>query len=312
MVGNGLLSLVGGKLQATFSTSSLAVGSHSITAVYIGDSNFQTSKSSAAALSVGKDVSTTALTTGLNPASSGQSVTFTAKIAVTAPGTATPTGTVTFRNGSATLGTGTVQMVGGVAEATYTTSTLSVGRHTITAVYAGTASIAGSTSGTLTETISSSSAVKPATANPLDVNGDGAVTPLDALMIINELDQQNAGATIDPSMLAACDVNGDGVLTALDALLVINYLSAGTAAASAAQTGSVVSPQVSTATGPPSAAVPAAGAAVSQSSGAVSPAGGAGDEALAFAVSAAATTASASTAQRSRDGIFAAYPGSLD
>jgi uncharacterized repeat protein (TIGR01451 family) len=60
-------------------------------------------------------------------------------------------------------------------------------------------------------------------ANPLDVNGDQAVTPWDVLLIVNRLEDGSL-----PLHLAGSppfhDVNGDGNCTALDALLVINFL----------------------------------------------------------------------------------------
>ncbi len=49
--------------------------------------------------------------------------------------TAAPTGTVSFLDGGAQIGTGT--LTGNPAIATFTTSTLMVGTHTITASYAG-------------------------------------------------------------------------------------------------------------------------------------------------------------------------------
>src|SRR6202022_958176 len=59
----------------------------------------------------------------------------------------TPTGTVTFKNGTGTLGTGTLS--GG--SATFTTSTLTVGTHSITAVYNGGANLCASTSPALSQ-----------------------------------------------------------------------------------------------------------------------------------------------------------------
>ena len=50
--GTGTLSVVDGVDQAAFTTSSLAVGSHSITAVYGGDANFTASTSTALTQSV--------------------------------------------------------------------------------------------------------------------------------------------------------------------------------------------------------------------------------------------------------------------
>lgn len=63
--------------------------------------------------------------------------------------------------------------------------------------------------------------------NAMDVNDDTSVSPIDALLVINEL---NSGAT--PAARAAddkgdlfLDVSGDGVLSPLDALLIINELN---------------------------------------------------------------------------------------
>ena len=79
-----------------------------------------------------KDATSTALSSSANPASYGQAVTFTATVS----GAGNPTGTVTFQDGGTTLGTATLN---GSGVATYTTGafTLSVGTHSITAVYGG-------------------------------------------------------------------------------------------------------------------------------------------------------------------------------
>jgi uncharacterized secreted protein with C-terminal beta-propeller domain len=77
-------------------------------------------------------------------------------------------------------------------------------------------------------------------AQPLDTNGDGIVAPIDALLIINQLNLYGsrpllnspvraiALQTIDSAGLWSfqVDTNGDGQLAPLDALLVINYLNA--------------------------------------------------------------------------------------
>jgi hypothetical protein len=69
-------------------------------------------------------------------------------------------------------------------------------------------------------------------ANPCDVDGNGHVTPVDVLLVINVL---NGGAGGPPGTQESdqyLDVNGDGQLTALDVLQVINFLNgAGGAAA---------------------------------------------------------------------------------
>src|SRR5205823_3292804 len=85
----------------------------------------------------------------VNPAAFGQSVTFTAVVGATAPGAGTPSGSVTFKDGGAAIGTGTLS--GGTA--TYSTSTLGVGSHPITAVYGGDISFATSTSNTVNQVV---------------------------------------------------------------------------------------------------------------------------------------------------------------
>jgi hypothetical protein len=140
------VSLSGG--MASFSTSSLSVATHSITAVYSGDGNFhatgETPGSTATALSqvVNKADTTTSVTSDVNPSTIGQTVTFTATVSVVAPGAGTPTGTVDFKDGATLLGTGTVS--GGTAS--FSTSSLSAGNHSITAVYSGDGNFNGSTS----------------------------------------------------------------------------------------------------------------------------------------------------------------------
>ncbi|MEM8734731.1 MAG: dockerin type I domain-containing protein, partial [Planctomycetota bacterium] len=58
-----------------------------------------------------------------------------------------------------------------------------------------------------------------------DVNGDDAVSPLDALIVINELHRRGGPSVLPdapPTVEAFIDVSGDGHVSALDALLVIN------------------------------------------------------------------------------------------
>jgi len=85
---------------------------------------------------------TTTLTSSQNPSNFGQSLTFTA----TAAGegfTITPTGTVTFFDGSTNLGSANLNAS---AQATLSTSTLTVGTHNITATYNGDSNYASSPS----------------------------------------------------------------------------------------------------------------------------------------------------------------------
>ena len=133
--------------RQSFSTSSLALGNHTVTAVYASDTNF--AASSGSRLQVNKDATTSTVTSSLNPSNHNQSVTFTATVVAAAPGTATPTGTVTFKDGTRNMHSGSLS--GG--HATYTTSNLSRGTHQITVVYAGDSSFLTSTSPVLVQTV---------------------------------------------------------------------------------------------------------------------------------------------------------------
>lgn len=57
-----------------------------------------------------------------------------------------------------------------------------------------------------------------------DVNGDGALSAIDPLSIINKLNSDGSGPV---DVTSPYDISGDGTLSALDALLVINALNAG-------------------------------------------------------------------------------------
>ena len=62
--------------------------------------------------------------------------------------------------------------------------------------------------------------------NTLDVNSDGHVSPLDALLIINMLNDPNHPKQEDAYTGSDdLDTNGDGAFSAIDALLVINKLN---------------------------------------------------------------------------------------
>jgi len=145
-LGTGTLDSSG---HAMFVTSPLAVASHSITASYGGDANFNGSISTTLNQTVKKAATTTLVSSSANPSVFGQSVTFTATVTANSPGAGTPTGAVTFKDGGSTLGTGTLNNSG---QAIFTTSTLKVGSHSITASYGGDAHFNGSTSSTLTQT----------------------------------------------------------------------------------------------------------------------------------------------------------------
>ncbi len=146
-IGTGTLG--GG--TATFTTSLLAVASHTITAVYSSDSNFMASTSSALTQKVNQSSTTTALVSSVNPSIVGLPVTFTATVTATSPGSGTPTGSVTFYINSKSVGT--VSLTGGAASCT-TTFTLA-GTDTIKVVYGGDTNFKTSTSANLSQVVQS-------------------------------------------------------------------------------------------------------------------------------------------------------------
>ena len=98
-------------------------------------------------------VPTTTVVSSSNPSTYGQPVTFTAGVSASG-GPGSPTGTVTFSDGSAPLGTSPLNS--GVA--TLTTSSLATGSHTITASYPGSSDgIFAPSSGSVTQTVTKAS-----------------------------------------------------------------------------------------------------------------------------------------------------------
>ncbi len=135
-----------------------AVGTHVLTAAYSGDDSHLASTSAAVTVvvtPVAKVQTVTMLTSSLDPATVGQSVTFTANV-VAAGSSVVPTGVVTFLDGSTVLGTKTLV---GSGVASFSTTGLNVGSHAITASYAGDAGSAASVSAVLTETVNGTAPV---------------------------------------------------------------------------------------------------------------------------------------------------------
>ena len=92
-----------------------------------------------------KSSTSAVVSSSVNPAASGQSVTFTATINIVSFGVGTPTGTVQFVVDGVNAGSPvSVTTSGGVTTASFTTSALTVGTHTITASYSGDSNYAGS------------------------------------------------------------------------------------------------------------------------------------------------------------------------
>ena len=147
--------------NAAFSTSALTLGSHAITAVYAGDPLDGGSTSQPVTENVQQ--ATIAVTLQASTASTlyGTSVTLAANVTGTG---SQPTGTVTFNDGGTGLGSVAVN-AGGAASLTL--STLSIGAHSIIAVYSGDVNHAAASSGAVAVSVlqSTSTSLTPSSTH---------------------------------------------------------------------------------------------------------------------------------------------------
>jgi hypothetical protein len=132
----GKATLASGTATFTTKTTQLPAGTNSITAVYGGDANHAGSTSAVFTQTVNRAATSTILTANPTTITSGQQVTLTAN--VTATPSSTPTGTVTFSDGTTTLGS--APLASGSATLV-TTGIVGTGTHTIRANYAATSNI---------------------------------------------------------------------------------------------------------------------------------------------------------------------------
>jgi VCBS repeat-containing protein len=140
---NATAALGGGSCDITFTGN----GARTITANYPGDANYNGSSDNNEPHGVLGQTSTT-VGSSVNPSAFGQSVTFTATVTAVS-GSGSLTGQVKFFDGSTQIGTDNVNS----GTASISKSNLSIADHSITAVYEGSSSFAGSTSAVLTQTV---------------------------------------------------------------------------------------------------------------------------------------------------------------
>lgn len=218
----GVLTQDTGNVTAAFTTTATmtsAPGTYPIGVALTGTAaaNYSVTLSgSSGAVTIGQAPTTTTLTDGTATPIGGAALTLTAKVASTTSGT--PTGTVTFFNGSTQLNTTPVALSGGVA--TLSVNSLPVGTVALNAVYSGDVDFQGSTSSNLPGTVlspdfavsstPSSQSVLPSQA----VNYSITVTPTNATFVypvslsVSGLPSGVTG-TFNPSSIAA----GSGATT---------------------------------------------------------------------------------------------------
>jgi len=203
-IGTGSLN---GSGTATLNTSSLALGGHSITAVYAGDTNVAASTSAPLAQTIVQNATSTALMSSANPATAGASVTFSA---VVSGAGGTPTGLVTFKDGATVLGAGPLD---GSGHASIASGALSAGTHAITAVYAGDSNFASSTSPVLNQISGQAPSTTALTVSP---NPAATGTPVVFTVVVTGTGGTPSGAVTfrDGSVvIGTSPLNGTGIAT---------------------------------------------------------------------------------------------------
>jgi Bacterial Ig-like domain (group 3)/NHL repeat len=160
--GGTAISLSGGKAILTGATLS-GVGTHTVTANYAGVTGSYVASTGSTTVQVSAVAAPVTpavmLTSSVNPVLSTNATTLTSTVS---SASGTPTGTVSFVDGTTPLGQGILS--GGVA--TLTTSSLTVGTHTITAAYSGDANFTAASSGVLTQSVLDFSLGSPGSGGP--------------------------------------------------------------------------------------------------------------------------------------------------
>ena len=141
-------TIQGGNPVPVTNTTVLGGGSYTLTATFTPtDGITYTTATGTVSLTVNKATPTVALTGTTNLSFVSNPITFTATVSSSI---STPTGSVRFYDGTTQLGS-SVTLSGGVA--TYTTSSLAVGLHSITAAYGGDSNFSTLTSSVVSETL---------------------------------------------------------------------------------------------------------------------------------------------------------------
>jgi hypothetical protein len=146
-LGNAPVIKSNSQAKLTVGATKLKAGTYAVVGTYSGDNTYLQSISPPLSQVINKASTTAGLASSQNPSTFGQPVTFTATISPQYGGI--PTGNATFKDGHTKLGTGKLT----VGQATFTTSALSHGTHSIIAVYAGDTNFTGSTSPVLMQMV---------------------------------------------------------------------------------------------------------------------------------------------------------------
>jgi hypothetical protein len=156
---------------ATYTTSALPPGTDNITCTYSGDTNFAANTCNSASVTVSPIISNLTVTPSANPSPALSAATFSATLlGGSAPLANAP---VVFAIDGANVATATTNAQG---IATYTSSSLNVGQHTVTASFAGTGSYTGAQSSSLSEQIQANPTTTTLSASPNPVQQGQALS----------------------------------------------------------------------------------------------------------------------------------------
>ncbi len=163
---NGSTSLgtvqLGAGGTGSLNVSTLPVAGNSITAKYLGDTNFAPSTSPPVIVTVGQAATTTTFIPSTTTPVFGQSVALAATVQAVSPGVGTPTGMVKFFAGPTLLGMATLANgTGSIA-----TTTLPLGANSITVQYSGDTNFSGQTTSPSTITVSQASTATTVSFTP--------------------------------------------------------------------------------------------------------------------------------------------------
>lgn len=207
---------VDGSGNASVSAPLLSVGNHPVSADFASsDPSVLDSSGSLAGGQVVTAADTTSnVSSSASPADFGAPTTFTASVSVNSPGAGTPTGSVQFQDNGTNLGS--PQNLGGGGPATVTTSSLSVGSHTISVAFTSNSPNFNGSAGTTTQIVQKA-------RTTLGYDGAGAADFNDLGILSARLTRTDsaspvAGQTVTLAMgsescSAVTDANGEAACT---------------------------------------------------------------------------------------------------
>jgi LmbE family N-acetylglucosaminyl deacetylase len=191
--GSGTISSVTDNGDGTY-TATVTAPSTTSSGVFIATLGGQPVKSGGidqtqSSITMVKYASAVNVTSNPNPSTPSVQVTFTATLSFS--GEVLPTGTVTFKDGDTILGAGDLNSS---AKATYSTSSLGIGNHSVTGIYNGDTNFAGSTSPEITQKVINSVPVPVSYGG--GGGGGGVSMSADLSIIVDSPSSSDVGSNI--------------------------------------------------------------------------------------------------------------------